>query len=69
MRGAAGKMQLGAQEPAAADDDAVRILYGMKAEQASLLLDTLSQGGATQARRAAAITKRMRNVLPAEPAK
>lgn len=49
------------------DDDAVRILFSMKAEQASLVLDALSQSGPAQARKAAAITKRMRNVLPTEP--
>jgi flagellar motility protein MotE (MotC chaperone) len=52
-----------------ADDDAVRILFSMKAEQASLVLEALSQSGASEAKHAAAITKRMRSVLPAEPAK
>lgn len=51
------------------EDDAVRILFGMKAEQASLVLDAFSQSGPAQAKQAAAITKRMRNVLPAESAK
>jgi len=51
------------------DDDAARILFSMKAEQASPVLEALSQSGAAQAKHAAAITKRMRSVLPPEQAK
>ncbi|HWD93802.1 MAG TPA: hypothetical protein VG938_15790 [Verrucomicrobiae bacterium] len=46
------------------DDDVVRILFTMKADDASLALDTLSKGGKTQAKRAADIVERMRRTLP-----
>ena len=46
------------------NDDVVRILVMMKADQASLMLDTLSKKSPTQARRAAVILERMRNVIP-----
>ena len=49
------------------DDDAVRILFSMKPEQASLILDALTQSGPAQAKKATAVTTRMRNVLPPEP--
>ena len=49
------------------DDDVVRILFTMKADQASAILDTLSKAGPDQARRAAQITERLHEVLP-EPA-
>ena len=47
------------------DDDIVLILFTMKADEASLVLDTLSKLGKTEAKRAAAITERMRRALPA----
>jgi flagellar motility protein MotE (MotC chaperone) len=43
------------------DDDVVRILFTMKADDASLLLDALSK---TQPKRAATIIERMRRTLP-----
>jgi flagellar motility protein MotE (MotC chaperone) len=46
------------------DDDAVRILYTMKTDEASLILDTLSKMGAAQAKRAAKLTERLQQVLP-----
>ena len=47
-----------------ADDDIVRILFSMKADDASLALDTLSKGGKEQAKRAATIIELMRHTLP-----
>lgn len=46
------------------DDDVVRILFTMKADDASLALDTLSKSGKAQAKRAASIIERMRHTLP-----
>jgi len=46
------------------DDDVVRILFTMKADDASLALDTLSKSGKDQAKRAATIIERMRRTLP-----
>jgi flagellar motility protein MotE (MotC chaperone) len=46
------------------DDDVVRILFSMKADDASLVLDTLSKQGKDQAKRAANIIERMRHALP-----
>jgi flagellar motility protein MotE (MotC chaperone) len=46
------------------DDDVVRILFTMKADDASLALDTLSKGGKDQAKRAADIIERMRRTIP-----
>ena len=46
------------------DDDVVRILFTMKADDASLALDTLSKSGKEQAKRAASIIERMRRTLP-----
>lgn len=46
------------------DDDVVRILFTMKADDASLALDTLSKLGKEQAKRAANIIERMRRTLP-----
>jgi flagellar motility protein MotE (MotC chaperone) len=49
------------------DDDVVRILYTMKPDQASAILDSLSKMGEEQAKRAAQLTERLHQVLP-EPA-
>jgi flagellar motility protein MotE (MotC chaperone) len=49
------------------DDDIVRILFMMKPDEASLILDTLSKAGVDQAKRAAELTERLHQVLP-EPA-
>lgn len=46
------------------DDDVVRILFTMKADDASLALDTLSKLGKDQAKRAATIIERIRRTLP-----
>jgi flagellar motility protein MotE (MotC chaperone) len=46
------------------DDDVVRILFTMKPDQASLILDTLSKSGSDQAKRAAQLTERLHQVLP-----
>jgi flagellar motility protein MotE (MotC chaperone) len=46
------------------DDDVVRILFTMKADDASVVLDTLSKAGKDQAKRAATIIERMRRTLP-----
>lgn len=46
------------------NDDVVRIMVMMKPDQASVMLDALTKKGAAQARRAAAILDRMRNVIP-----
>jgi flagellar motility protein MotE (MotC chaperone) len=46
------------------DDDVVRILFSMKADDASLVLDMLSKGGKDQAKRAADIVERMRRTIP-----
>jgi flagellar motility protein MotE (MotC chaperone) len=48
------------------DDDVVRILFTMKTDEASLLLDTLSKMGKTEAKRAAGVAQRMREALPPE---
>lgn len=48
-----------------ADDDVVRILFMMKTDVASTILDTLSMRGKAEARRAATITMRLHQVLPA----
>jgi len=42
----------------------VRILFTMKADDASIALDTLSKSGKEQAKRAATIIERMRRTLP-----
>ena len=46
------------------DDDIVRLFSAMKNDQVTLLLETLSKQGRGQTRRAAAITERMRHLLP-----
>jgi flagellar motility protein MotE (MotC chaperone) len=47
-----------------ADDDVIRILYAMKVDEASLILDNLSKSGKNDAGRAANLTVRLRQVLP-----
>jgi len=46
------------------DADAVRILFSMNTDQASLILDTMSKMGKPEAKRAATLTEWMRQVLP-----
>jgi flagellar motility protein MotE (MotC chaperone) len=47
-----------------ADDDVVRILFTMKTDVASAILDTMSKGGKPDAKRAAELTGRLHQVLP-----
>ena len=49
------------------DDEVVRLLFTMKTDEASLILDTLSKMGKPQAKRAATVTERMRRTLPPAP--
>jgi flagellar motility protein MotE (MotC chaperone) len=49
------------------DDDVVRILFVMKPDDASVVLDTLSKMGDDQAQRAALLTERLHQVLPEPP--
>ncbi len=46
------------------DNDVVRILFVMKADEASAILDALSKMGPEQAKRAASLTERLHQVLP-----
>src|SRR5262245_38770851 len=46
------------------EDEAVRILYTMKAEEASAVLEAMSKVGKPEAKPAATITERMRRALP-----
>ncbi len=46
------------------DDDIVRILFTMKTDEASAILDTLSTRSKDDARRAATLTVRLHQVLP-----
>ena len=50
------------------EDQTVEVLFTLKAESASLILDTLSKMGKTEAKRAAVLTERMKLVLPPPPA-
>jgi flagellar motility protein MotE (MotC chaperone) len=47
-----------------ADDDIVRILFIMKTDEASAILDTMSKLGKPEARRAAVLTGRLHQILP-----
>ena len=47
-----------------ADDDVVRILFTMKTDEASAILDTMGKLGKPEAQRVAILTGRMRQVLP-----
>jgi hypothetical protein len=46
------------------DNDIVKILFIMKTDQASLILDMLSKLGPDQAKRAASLTMRLQQILP-----
>lgn len=46
------------------DDDVVKILFIMRTDQASLILDMLSKLGPAQAKRAATLTVRLQQILP-----
>jgi flagellar motility protein MotE (MotC chaperone) len=60
-----GAMAMMAQMP---DDDAVRILFTMKTDEASAILDAMSKKGDEQAKRAAMLTQRLHQVLAPETA-
>jgi flagellar motility protein MotE (MotC chaperone) len=49
------------------EDDAVRVLFVMKVDEASAILETLGKMGQTGARRAAVVTGKMRRTLPPDP--
>ena len=49
------------------DDQAVRILFSMKTDVASLILDTMSKAGKPEAKRAAELTEELHEVLPVPP--
>jgi flagellar motility protein MotE (MotC chaperone) len=46
------------------DDDVVRILFTMKIDEASLVLDAMNKMGKTESKHAAMLTERMHQVLP-----
>jgi flagellar motility protein MotE (MotC chaperone) len=48
------------------EDDAVRILFTMKPDEAGAILETLSKSGKPEARRAAQFAQKMRRALPAD---
>lgn len=47
-----------------AEDEAVRILFVMKPDQVSAILEVLSKQGKTESKRAATITEKLRRTLP-----
>jgi flagellar motility protein MotE (MotC chaperone) len=49
------------------DDEAVRILVTMKADEAALVIEAWSKMGRIESKRAAAITERIRRALPPAP--
>jgi|SRR5581483_5901399 len=51
------------------EDEAVRILFTMKPDEAAPVLEAFSKLGRIEAKRAAAITERMRRALPPDPQK
>ncbi|MBC8095356.1 MAG: hypothetical protein H7Y43_06065 [Akkermansiaceae bacterium] len=48
------------------EDDAVRILYVMKPDEVSAILESLGKLGKVESKRAASITEKLRRVLPPE---
>jgi len=46
------------------EDQTVAVLFTLKPDISSLILDTMSKLGKTEAKRAAALAERMRTVLP-----
>jgi flagellar motility protein MotE (MotC chaperone) len=50
------------------EEKVVSVLFLLKPDSASVILDTLSRMGKTEAKRAAELTERMRTVLPPPPA-
>jgi flagellar motility protein MotE (MotC chaperone) len=49
------------------EDEAVRVLFTLKPDNAAQLLDALSRQGAADAKRAATFAERLRQVLPPSP--
>jgi flagellar motility protein MotE (MotC chaperone) len=49
------------------DDEAVRILFTMKSDAASPILDAWSKGDKTESKHAAVLTEKLRDILPAPP--
>jgi flagellar motility protein MotE (MotC chaperone) len=49
------------------DDEAARILFTMKVNEAGALLEALSRMSRTEAKRAAGLTEKMRRMLPPNP--
>lgn len=47
------------------DDDVARLLYALKADVSGGILDAMSKAGGTSAKRAAALTQRIKDILPA----
>ena len=46
------------------DDEAAQLLYSMKADVSGAILDAMSKAGGAPARRAAALTERIKDILP-----
>ena len=46
------------------DDEVIKLLYTMKPDISAAILDAMSKSGQLQARRAAALTQRLQDVLP-----
>jgi len=46
------------------DDDVARLLYTLKADISGAILDAMSKAGGTSAKRAAALTQRIKDILP-----
>ena len=49
------------------DDEAVRILFTMKSDAASPILDAWSKGDKIESKHAAVLTEKLRDILPAPP--
>lgn len=49
------------------DDEIVRILFTMKTDEAGAIVDAMSKAGKPEAKRAAVITERIRQAMPAAP--
>lgn len=49
------------------EEQTVALLFTLKPDTSSLILDTLSKMGKTEAKRAAELTERLRKVLPPDP--
>ncbi|HWH68801.1 MAG TPA: hypothetical protein VNT26_05415 [Candidatus Sulfotelmatobacter sp.] len=50
------------------EQDLDRILFTLKPDNVSVILDSMSKMGKTEAKRAAELTERMRRILPPDPA-